>query len=380
MEKEEAEAFDTAEEDERREEKRPEGFAKIKHATRVSFEKEDDAGVLPTMHKSEQPEKSTDGELMDHESLNKDMEAAGVTDPAGMQAFKHEEDKKAAPLQLDADDLTKERDMLKRERDAMMEERNALRTQASECSTKCAELESENNALKLELENLQEQGNTCQMMEHELNAIITERNALQMRFEDQQADLQEQDYNLRAMQDILDERDMLRMKLREALDLEGEMCQEVEVLRTERDRLKMRVDELESMETAYHDLLNNTRNMEVITAERDMFKAKLEEITALESEIEVMRDYMERLKGIDSERECLRRKVKELECTMVRLQTENNRLMIELNQHAKSTHENEVPLAFILYLWRLVHHVVGLHTVIKSCTYKLLTFHKNLFG
>lgn len=124
-------------------------------------------------------------------------------------------------------------------------------------------------------------------------------------------------------------------------DLMGK-AKEAEVLKVERDRMKMRLDELAGIEAEYMKLLDKTRGFDAIKSERDMYKKKYEELLGLECECDILRSQLERNKNVDKERDALQRQVRECECCIADQEDEIKRLVTHIDRISNNKDDQQV--------------------------------------
>lgn len=117
---------------------------------------------------------------------------------------------------------------------------------------------------------------------------------------------------------------------------------EAEVLKVERDQLKMRVDQLADIEAKYMQLLDKTRGFDAIKNERDMYKQKYEEMLGLECECDILRAQLEGAKEINKERDALQRQVRDCECCIADQEDEIKRLVTHVDKLTNGKDDQQV--------------------------------------
>lgn len=117
---------------------------------------------------------------------------------------------------------------------------------------------------------------------------------------------------------------------------------EAEVLKVERDKLQMRVNELADIEAQYLKLLDKTRGFDAMKSERDMYKQKYEELLGLECECDILKAHLENAKDIDKERDALQRQVRECECCIADQEDEIKRLITHIDRLTNGKDDHQV--------------------------------------
>lgn len=125
-------------------------------------------------------------------------------------------------------------------------------------------------------------------------------------------------------------------------------AKEGEVVKLERDQLRMRVDQLANIEAQYMDLLDKTRGFDAIKNERDLYKQKYEELLGLECECDILRAQLETVKDIDKERDALQRQVRECECCIADQEDEIKRLVTHIDRLTNGKDDQQVKCFILL--------------------------------
>lgn len=123
---------------------------------------------------------------------------------------------------------------------------------------------------------------------------------------------------------------------------------EAEVLRVDRDRMRVRLEELSHFEHEYKLLQGKVRTLEAVRNERDAYKSKTMELASLQDDYVLLREQAEQVQILTDERDTLIRKVHDLECVITDQENEINRLVMHIDRLSRGADKHQVSLVFVL--------------------------------
>jgi DNA repair exonuclease SbcCD ATPase subunit len=145
------------------------------------------------------------------------------------------------------------------------------------------------------------------------------------------------------------DRDKLLARIAE-LEAELDNCKcklkELEILKVERNCLKMRVDDLARIQQDYEDLLKKTQGFDACKAECATYKAKYEELKNLENECNELRAKVQRCEELEKERQLLMKEIEDCECCMNNQEDEIKRLACHIDCLTQDLDKRQVNILF----------------------------------
>ncbi|XP_017775812.1 PREDICTED: LOW QUALITY PROTEIN: early endosome antigen 1-like [Nicrophorus vespilloides] len=118
-------------------------------------------------------------------------------------------------------------------------------------------------------------------------------------------------------------------------------AQEADVLRIERDRMKVKLDELGSMDDELKELENKSKSIEALQNERDQLKDRCAELEAMLSDYNNLKRQLDEAQAMNDERDAYLRKVRDCECVIADQEEEINRLVSHVDRLSKGQEKEQ---------------------------------------
>ncbi|XP_030749511.1 protein Daple-like [Sitophilus oryzae] len=143
----------------------------------------------------------------------------------------------------------------------------------------------------------------------------------------------------RELQNVMSERDAMAKRIesmKKEMDNQKAKVTEAEMMRLERDRLQIKLNELSDVQNQYEDMMNKMKIFDNIKAERDMYKQKYEEVLEMECRCEMLKAQVDEARTIGRERDQLQRQVEDLEACICEQENEIRSLVIQVDSITKN--------------------------------------------
>ncbi|KAJ8950847.1 hypothetical protein NQ314_007769 [Rhamnusium bicolor] len=121
----------------------------------------------------------------------------------------------------------------------------------------------------------------------------------------------------RELQNVRMERDSMAKRiecLKREVDNLKSKSKEAEILKLERDRLQIKLNELSHMQVQHENLRLKCKCLESAANERDMYKHKYDEIVSMECQCEMLRSQVDAAREMTRERDSLMKQLKKKDC------------------------------------------------------------------
>ncbi|XP_050309863.1 myosin heavy chain, clone 203-like [Anthonomus grandis grandis] len=184
------------------------------------------------------------------------------------------------------------------------------------------------------------------------------------------------------LSNVKSEKDAMRKRidsLKKELDVQKAKATEAEMLRLERDRLQIKLNELSDIQSQSDEMLNKMKVFDNIKAERDMYKQKYEDVLDMECKCELLKAQVDEAKTVSRERDHLQKQVQDLEACICEQEDEIKSLVIQVDDMSRTREEtsrlsvtqNQSINSRIKELEKLLHNAE--HVIIqKDCHIKCL--------
>ncbi|KAJ8979029.1 hypothetical protein NQ317_003132 [Molorchus minor] len=148
----------------------------------------------------------------------------------------------------------------------------------------------------------------------------------------------------RELQNVKMERDSMgkRMEhMRKEMDVLKSKSREAEILKVERDKLQIQLNELSHIQVQQENLLMKCKCLEGAAKERDQYKQKYDEILTMECQCEMLRSQVGQARDLARERDGLVKQVKDLETCICEQECEIKQLVSQIDDLSQNKDEKQ---------------------------------------
>ncbi|KAF7266369.1 hypothetical protein GWI33_020394 [Rhynchophorus ferrugineus] len=141
------------------------------------------------------------------------------------------------------------------------------------------------------------------------------------------------------LQNVTSERDAMSRRIdsmKKEMENQKAKAMEAEMLRLERDRLQIKLNELSDLQIQHEDMINKMKIFDNIKAERDMYKQKYEEVLEMECQCEMLKAQVDEARIIGRERDQLQKQVQDLETCICEQEDEIKNLVLQVDSISKT--------------------------------------------
>ncbi|KAJ8954424.1 hypothetical protein NQ318_011099 [Aromia moschata] len=148
----------------------------------------------------------------------------------------------------------------------------------------------------------------------------------------------------RELQNVKMERDTMGKRIehmKREMDILRSKSKEAEMLKLERDRLQIKLNELSHVQVQQENLLLKCKCLENAAKERDTYKQKYDEILSMECQCEMLRSQVDAARDLARERDGLVKQVKDLEACICEQECEIKNLVTQIDGMSRNKDEKQ---------------------------------------